>query len=44
MGAAYSMYGHTYSAYSVYGHTYNKRMDKPGKVANPSRGQPNRKK
>ena len=27
---------------TVYGHTYSKSMDKPGKVANPARGQLNR--
>ena len=28
---------------STYGHTYSKRIDQPGKVANPARGQLNRK-
>ena len=27
----------------MYGHTYSKIMDQPGKVANPARGQLNRK-
>ena len=27
----------------VYGHTYSKSIDQPGKVANPARGQLNRK-
>ena len=27
----------------MYGHTYSKSMDQPGKVANPARGQLNRK-
>ena len=26
----------------MYGHTYSKRMDQPGKVGNPARGQQNR--
>ena len=26
----------------MYGHTYSKRMDQPGKVANPARGQLNK--
>ena len=29
--------------YIMYGHTYSKSMDQPGKVANPARGQLNRK-
>ena len=28
---------------SMYGHTYSKSKDQPGKVANPARGQLNRK-
>ena len=28
----------------MYGHTYSKSMDQPGKVANPARGQLNRRK
>ena len=28
----------------MYGHTYSKSLDHPGKVANPARGQLNRKK
>ena len=27
----------------MYGHTYSKSMDRPGKAANPARGQLNRK-
>ena len=29
--------------YGMYGHTYSKSMDQSGKVANPARGQLNRK-
>ena len=29
--------------YVLYGHTYSKSMDQPDKVANPARGQLNRK-
>ena len=36
------MYVCMYVCMYVYGHTYSKSMDRPGKVANPARGQVNR--
>ena len=35
--------GLVWEKYTMYGHTYSKSMDQPGKVANPARGQLNRK-
>ena len=41
--SAHAKYGHSLliikTVVCVYGHTYNMRMDQPGKVANPARGQ-----
>ena len=41
-GTSSSLYAHTYLVLSSHIMSYSKRMDQPGKVANPARGQLNR--